>query len=91
MLIHLLRQVGSQERDQLAAFLMTPRRDRTETDAHWIVERMRDHGSLEYARQVAHGLAGAALHEYSLAFAALPESRDKRFIEALTTWVLERA
>ena len=54
-------------------------------------ERMEHYGSLEYARQVAHGLAGAALHEFSVACAGLPDSPDKRFLEALPTWVIERA
>ena len=49
------------------------------------------YGSIDYARQVAHGLAGAALHEISVAYADLPDSPDKRFLEALPTWALERA
>jgi len=49
------------------------------------------HGSIEYGRQVAHGLAGAALHEYQLLYGGLPDTRDRRFIDGLVTWVLERA
>jgi geranylgeranyl diphosphate synthase type II len=48
------------------------------------------YGCLDYARQIAHGLAGAALHEYSLLYTSLPDSRDKRFIEGLVTWIFER-
>jgi geranylgeranyl diphosphate synthase type II len=40
---------------------------------------------------VAHGLAGAALHEFALAFADLPDSADKDFLAALPTWVIEWA
>jgi geranylgeranyl diphosphate synthase type II len=39
---------------------------------------------------VAHGLAGAAQHEFQGAYADLPDSRDKRFLEALPRWALER-
>ncbi len=40
--------------------------------------------------KIAHGLAGAALHEYSLISAGLPDSRDKLFLEQMVTWVIER-
>jgi geranylgeranyl diphosphate synthase, type II len=90
MLIHVLRRMDAAERQRLAVFLTKPRRRRSAVDTRWIRERMRAYGSLEHARQVAHGLAGAALHEFSLAFSDLPDSRDKRFIEALAKWVIER-
>ena len=51
---------------------------------------MEAYGSLEYARQVAHGMAGAALHEYAALYGGLADSRDRRFIEALPAWVLAR-
>jgi len=90
ILIHLLREAHDQERDRLSDVLRLPRRERSAEDVRWIRSRMERHGSLEYARGVAHALAGAALHEYSLLYADLPDSRDKRFIEALPRWVLER-
>jgi geranylgeranyl diphosphate synthase type II len=48
------------------------------------------YGCLEHARRVAHGLAGAAAHEGARLLAGLPDSRDRRFIEALPWWVLAR-
>jgi hypothetical protein len=48
-------------------------------------------GSLEYALGIARGLAGAALREYEHIYDELPESRDRRFIRELVTWVLKRA
>ena len=50
---------------------------------------MKHYGSIDYAQEVADGLAGAALHEFSILFDALPDSRDKRFLADLVTWVLE--
>jgi geranylgeranyl diphosphate synthase type II len=46
---------------------------------------------IDYARQVAHGLSGAALHEFETAYRGLPDSRDKQFLKSLATWVIERA
>lgn len=90
MLIHLLNVMGPEERDRLARVLGTSRAARTWEDIRWIRERMEQYGSLDYARQVAHGLAGAALHEFSRVFSELPDSPDKDFLAALPTWVIER-
>src|SRR6266446_5355679 len=81
MLIHLLREATHDERTRLSELLAQPRSGRSMGDVSWIRERMDAYGCLEYARQIAHGLAGAALHEYSLLYGGLPESRDKRFID----------
>ena len=56
----------------------------------WLRDLMDRCGSVEYARGIAHGLAGAALHECAGIFDLLPESRDKQFIRGLVTWVFER-
>ena len=90
MLIHLREHATSAERRKLEALLHRPRRERTAADVTWLRERMEAHGSIDHARRLAHGLAGAALHEFSLLFGPLPDSRDKRFLEGLATWVFER-
>jgi geranylgeranyl diphosphate synthase, type II len=90
MLIRLLRRARPDERARVADILGRPREDRTAGEVDWIHRRMDAHGCVEYARQIAHGLAGAARHECSRLYAGLPESRDKRFIEGLVTWVFER-
>jgi geranylgeranyl diphosphate synthase type II len=91
MLIHLLRCATPAERLRLGEFLALPRPERTAADVGWVRELMDDYDCLEYARRVAHGLAGAARHECEAIYGALPASRDRAFIEELPTWVLERA
>jgi geranylgeranyl diphosphate synthase, type II len=90
MLIRLFRESSHAERDRLAAILREGRDERTADDVAWMRVQMERYGCIEYARRYAHRLAGAALHEYSLAFSGLPESRDKRFLEEMVTWVVER-
>jgi geranylgeranyl diphosphate synthase type II len=90
MLIRLLRAAAPDERARVAEILGRPREERHADEVAWIHQRMDAHGCVEYARLIAHGLAGAALHEYSRLYAGLPDSRDKRFIEGLVTWVFER-
>src|SRR4029078_7425450 len=91
VLIHLLREMNAIERARLTEFLGLQRAERAVSDVRWIRERMDAYGSIEYARQVSHAFAGAAQHECAALFGAFPDSRDKRFIEALPRWVIERS
>jgi len=90
MLIHLLANAGAADRTRVCSILSESRELRSDDDVSWVLERMDTYGSLDYARQVAHGLAGAAQHEFSQLYGYLPDSRDKRFLEALPAWVIER-
>jgi geranylgeranyl diphosphate synthase type II len=90
MVIHLLRAAKPDERTELQMLFGLPREARNLTQVRRIRALMDHYGCIEYARRIAHGLAGAALHEYSLIYGHLPDSRDKRFIEGLATWVFER-
>ena len=90
MLIHLLRGAPGRDKTRLARVLAQPRSARRRADIRWIRERMDRHGAIDHARQVAHALAGAAMHEFKVAYEGAPDSRDRRFIEALPYWVLER-
>jgi geranylgeranyl diphosphate synthase, type II len=90
MVIHLLANATPEERERVAAFLASPRAERGGEPVRWVVERMRHYGSIDYAQEVANGLAGAAFHEFAALFDRLPDSRDKRFLAELVPWVLER-
>lgn len=91
MIIHLIEQGSPDEVARLERLLATPRAERANEEVRWVRDRMDHHGCFEYARQVAHGLAGAARHELSRLLAALPESRDTRFLLTLPEWVIARA
>jgi geranylgeranyl diphosphate synthase type II len=91
MLIYLLRQAAPEERLELRRILGLQRNTRRPQDVAWVRQGMDRYGCIEYARQVAHGLAGAARHEFEQAYADVPGSRDKEFLSSLATWVLERA
>jgi len=91
ILIRLLQLASPQERIELGRLLGLERDARTPGDIQWVRERMDAYGCIEHARQVAHGLAGAAIHEFEAAYGGLPDSRDKQFLKSLARWVLERA
>ena len=90
MLLRLIEESGPEERERIARVLGTSREEKCRADVCWIRSKMDQYGCIDYARQVAHGLAGAALEEFQAAFAEAPPSRDKRFLEGLATWVFHR-
>jgi geranylgeranyl diphosphate synthase type II len=91
VLIRLLQLASQEERGRLRELLATPRQEKPATEVRWLRERIDAYDCIEYARRVAHGLAGAALHEAERVLSVLHDSRDKRFLQALPIWMLERA
>lgn len=90
ILVHTWRHATPREREQMRQCLAQPRAQRSMEDVRFIRTLMDHYGSIEYAREIAHGLAGATMYEWSRASRGLPDSKDKRFIERLGTWVIER-
>src|SRR5271170_2897041 len=90
MFIHTIQESTTKERARISEILRKPREGRTLSEVRWIRKLMDKYACTEYARKVAHGLAGAALHEYSLISAGLPDSPDKLFLEQMVRWVIER-
>lgn len=90
ILIHLLSACTPDEYGRVCATLRLQREEKCTEEVAWIRATIERYGSIEYARQVAHGLAGAALVEFDNAFAQVPESRDKAFLRQLAYWVFKR-
>lgn len=90
MLIDLVAKCTAGERVRLHRFLGLPREQRMAAEAQWVLDRMYHYGCIDYARQMAHGLAGAAQFEFHKLYGHLRDSRDKSFLEALPVWVLQR-
>jgi geranylgeranyl diphosphate synthase type II len=90
MLLHAYRRATADERTRIDALLGAEREQKIPDDIDWLRALLERYGAVEHARGMAHGLAGAALHECECIFERLPDSRDKRFIQGLVTWVFER-
>lgn len=90
MLIRLFREATAAERAHVSDLFARPRSQRTRAEAHYVRALMDKYNCVDYARAAAHGLVGAAHHEYSLLYDKLPSSRDKEFIREMVTWVIER-
>ena len=90
MLIRALQDSTPDERERLRAALRASRSERSTEDVNWMRALIDKYHGVEHARQFAQELVGAALHEFSLFSAGLPDSRDKAFLEQMPLWVIER-
>lgn len=90
MLIHVRLACSATERARLDAFLGQPRGQRSPDDVLWLAAMMHRLGSVDHARAAAGAMAGAAAHEFALAYADLPASPDLSFIAGLPAWIFQR-
>ena len=61
ILAHLFSHASHDVRDELERRLAAPREGRTEDDVAWILARIHEHGSLQYAQERAEALASTGL------------------------------
>lgn len=90
MLLRLINCATGKERERLFDIYRGDRESRSVNDIAWVRRKMDEYGCLDYAREIAHGLAGAALNEYEFFAERLPESKDKAFIRGIVPWVFEQ-
>lgn len=90
MIIHLLSVVDDREQQWLNAFLSAGRSDRSDEQVRTAFEMMKDHGSIEFAREFSKGVSAAARETFDLAFDGLSPSDDLRFIQELISYMLDR-
>ena len=90
MLVHLFKRATPGEGDILQAFLAQPRSERSVDEVYWIIQRMQDYGSIDYAKSVACQFAQASLEEFAIAYSDAPESEAKAFIPQLIHYMVSR-
>lgn len=90
MLIRALREATAEEGERLCAILCGSRAERTAEEVAWMRQLIEKYDGILYARRMAQELAGAALHEFGLLSAGIPDSRDKEFFQQMPAWVIER-
>jgi geranylgeranyl diphosphate synthase type II len=90
LLIHLLHSASPDERRWLEAFLDADRPARSAQEVAEVRRLLDEHGSLEFTRRFATGIADAARGAFIVAFADVADSPARRFVEQLIPYMLER-
>jgi geranylgeranyl diphosphate synthase type II len=89
-LIHLLRNARGTDRDVLRRYLGLERAERTAAIVAEVRELLDAYGSIAFAAEYAHGIAGAALDTFEAAFASAAPGPDREFVRALVPYMLDR-
>jgi geranylgeranyl diphosphate synthase type II len=89
-LIHLLRHAQGGDREVLDRYLALERAQRTAAMVAEVRELLDAYGSITFAAEYAHGIAGAALDTFEEAFASAAPGPDRDFVRALVPYMLER-
>jgi geranylgeranyl diphosphate synthase, type II len=90
MLIHLLNSCSRVEKSKITDFLGLPREKREAEDVRWVYGLIEKYDCIDYAREAARQLANESLKEFEIAYAAAPDSDDKRFIQQIVHYMIER-
>jgi geranylgeranyl diphosphate synthase type II len=53
MLVHLLKNIDSQNKTKLMAILSKTRNEKTQDEVNWVIDQMKQTGSLEYSKNLA--------------------------------------
>lgn len=89
MLIHLLASLEGKDRQWLIDFLAADQA-RTMADARAVKQQMDIHGSIEFAREFALGVAGSAEDAFETAFKRVPPCAARTFVKDLIPFMIER-
>jgi geranylgeranyl diphosphate synthase type II len=90
MLIHLLAAARPRDRRRLTRYLALEPAERSGQVRSEIHEMMRDHGSLAFADEFARGIARFADVAFEQAFAEVPDSPGRRFVQELVPYMVDR-
>jgi geranylgeranyl diphosphate synthase type II len=90
VLIHLLAAAGPADRRVVERYLRLPRSARTDEATAEVLALMHDHGSIAFADHFGRGITGSAAEAFAEAFADVPDSPARRFVEQMIDYMVDR-
>ncbi|HET7230954.1 MAG TPA: polyprenyl synthetase family protein [Longimicrobium sp.] len=90
MLLHFMRTARPAVRARAARVLATPRARKRARDVAWLLEAMRDTGSLEHGRRLALEYSERALELDATAYPWPHDTDDRRFLREMLRYVIDR-
>jgi len=90
MLAHLLREVGPKDKDKVFNIMKKRREEKSEEEVLWIIEKMKEYGSLEYSQKLAEKLAQEATLIFDKDLKFLDHEPARSQIKAGIEFILNR-
>ncbi len=90
MLAHLLRVVKAKDRKKLLSVLAKKREEKSKQEVFWVIEKMREYGSLVYGEELARNLAQKARNFFERNLGFLEKEPARSQIKAGIDFMLER-
>ncbi|HLE07790.1 MAG TPA: polyprenyl synthetase family protein [archaeon] len=87
---HLMRTCAPQEKKKVEEIFAKSRPQKTEEEKNYVLDLMRKHGSIDYARAVAKKLSGEAKEVFEKNFQSLPETEAKNNLRLAVDFVVNR-
>lgn len=89
-LIHLYRNANPADKKKIKAILDKPRAKKTEKEVRWILDKMKEYGSLTYAQDVATKLAEEAQRVFDQKCGFLSKEPGRSHLKAAIHFILNR-
>jgi geranylgeranyl diphosphate synthase type II len=90
LLAHLFKNCNVQHKQRLQTFFATPRARRLAREAAFVLQLLRDYGSIEYGRTVAREFSKAASTEFEGIYGGAPGCEDVQFLRSLVAYLVAR-
>ncbi|HUV71752.1 MAG TPA: polyprenyl synthetase family protein [Clostridia bacterium] len=90
MLAHLLRTIRVRDRVRVREILEKGREEKTVNEVKWVIEKMKELGSLDYGRRIAEDLATKALEIFEEKLKFLSCQPARRQLKSGIDFILER-
>ncbi len=90
MLLHVLHNMPTDDKLRLIDILNTPRDDKRADDIVWILARMDDLGSIDFARDIAWRFAHHASYILDYRLTAIAASEARSFLRVLVDYMVNR-
>lgn len=90
MLGYLLRTASAKDKKKIVLILGKPRKKKTPQEVEWIIEKMKEYGSLEYGKALAGKLGARAQAIFKKQLKFLSHQPARKNLEALIQFIIER-
>lgn len=90
LLGHLYRSLGTSERNKLLSILIKTRDQKTQKEVDWIIAKMQEHKSIEYARKLAKIHKERSLQIFNKKLGFLRKEPERTKIYQLVEFLVER-